>query len=166
VSAARERRSRAFWPAVAVGWVVMAVGARGVLMDAADTVPRRWLVLFLGSAVVHDLVVAPAVILVGWAVARAAPPWARAPVQAGLLTSGAVALFALPFVAGYGRQPANPSALPLDYGRGLAVVLAVVWIACGAWAFKTRRSPRASHHRLEHDGGAGLQGQPSAGGAG
>jgi hypothetical protein len=89
-------------------------------------------------AVAHDLVVAPLVIVAGWAVARAVPASARAPVQAALVASALVALFAFPFVRGYGRVSTNPSILPRDYGSGALAVLAAVW-AAAAVALAMRR---------------------------
>jgi putative copper export protein len=38
-----------------------------------------------------------------------------------------VTFVALPFVLGRGRIADNPSRQPLDYGRGLLVVLAAIW---------------------------------------
>ncbi|CAN5505632.1 glycoside hydrolase family 15 protein [soil metagenome] len=124
---AEETWSRLFWPAVAVGWVMMAIGIRGLFDNAADTLPGRWAVLFLGSALVHDLLFAPLVVLLGLLVARARPAWARPYLQGALICTGALLLFAFPFVRGYGRQSANPSILPLDYAKGLVIALAVVW---------------------------------------
>lgn len=135
------RYPKSFWPAVVVGGAVMAVGVRGLLVNGADTNPRRWLVLFLASALAHDFVVAPVVIGVGVALAKALPAWVRPFAQAALLASGALALFAYPFVRGYGRRPANPSALPLDYARGLLVALGAVWLVAAALALLRRRRP-------------------------
>lgn len=122
------RYPRSFWPTVVVGGAVMAFGVRGLLVNRADTNPLRWLRLFLGSALVHDFVVAPVAIAVGVVLAKVVPARLRPFVQGGLLTSGALVLFAYPFVRGYGRRAQNPSVLPLDYGRGLLVALGAVWL--------------------------------------
>ena len=45
-----------------------------------------------------------------------------------------VSLLALPFVIGAGRMPDNPTVLPLNYGRGLALVLAAIWLGAAGWA--------------------------------
>jgi hypothetical protein len=51
-----------------------------------------------------------------------------------------VTVVALPFIVGAGRIADNPSAFPQHYGRGLALVLAVVWSAAAAWtALNLRR---------------------------
>lgn len=118
------------WPVVVgalVGSLLCAVGVGSLLDNASDTHPPvvvRWVI---GLAVVHDLVLAPVVLVIGLAVRRWAP--GRALVGGALLVSGSVAIVAWPLVRGYGRQAGNPSLLPRDYGRGLAVVLAAVWLA-------------------------------------
>lgn len=118
---------------LALGLPLVAYGVRGVLVDAARTHPAeltRWVV---GGAVVHDLVLVPVVLAVGWAARRAVPARAWPAVRTGLVTSGTLALVAWPFVRGYGRDPANPSLLPRDYAGGLAAALAVVWAGVALW---------------------------------
>ena len=109
-----------------LGTPVIAYGVRGALVDAADTHPvelARWIV---GAAVVNDLVLLPLAGAAAWALRRVIPPAAWPPVRAGALTIAVLTLVAWPFVRGYGRDPANPSLLPRDYGAGLAVAVAVV----------------------------------------
>jgi hypothetical protein len=118
--------AKLFWPGVVVGWSLIAVGLVGIAGEGRD-VPvgafGRWIV---GPALVHDLVVAPAVILIGVVVARLLrPPW-RSIAAAALIVAGPVVLFAWPYVAGWGRSGANASVQPRDYGFGLAVLLAAV----------------------------------------
>ena len=139
-----QRRGLGFWLGLAVGWPVMGFGLAGLLGEAADTHPgdlARW---FLSGAVVHDGLAAPVVCGIGWLLARGVPRAVRAPVAAGLVVSGVVVLYSWPFLRGYGLRPDNPSALPLDYGAGLAVVLASVWVVCGALAVRGWRRPRPS----------------------
>src|SRR5690242_13318392 len=62
----------------------------------------RWL---LGGTLVHDAVLAPACLLVGYAVCRTVPPTARPYVQAGLVISGSVLLVAAPVVSRRGYAP-------------------------------------------------------------
>lgn len=120
---------RIFWGSVVLGGAVMTFGITGLVAEraAADTFAVARLVL--GAAVVHDAVVAPVVFGLGLALSRLVPGWARGPVQSGLFVSAVVSLYAWPFVRGYGRAATNPSALPLRYGLGLAVILATVWSA-------------------------------------
>lgn len=131
-----ERRRFGFWAGLVVGWAAMGFGLAGLLGEAADTRPgdlARW---FLGGAVAHDALVAPVVCGTGWLLARTVPRAVRSPVAGGLVVTGAVVLFAWPFLRGYGLRPDNPSALPLDYAAGLVTVLAAVWMVCGALALR------------------------------
>jgi len=131
-----EATPPASWPArglMVAGWVVMIVGAAGALGRIDHYAgPIRWTALVrwtLGLALLHDLVVAPVACLVALAVGRLLPAPTRGPVTVGLIVSATVAAVAYPAVRGFGRLPDNPSILPGDYGRGLLIVLAVVWAA-------------------------------------
>lgn len=137
------------WVGLAVGVPIMAVGVRGALVDAALTHPAelaRWVV---GAAVVHDLLLAPAVLAAGWSARRVTPAAAWPVVRWGLVTTGVLALLAWPLVRGYGRDPAVPSLLPRDYAGGLVGAVAAVWLAVAvlcAWrrlgtARRSSRSP-------------------------
>ena len=88
----------------------------------------------LGGVVVHDLLLAPLVVVAGVLLVRVVPAAVRDLVQAGLVVSGTVTVLAVPVLLGYGRQADDPSTLPLDYGRGLLVTLAVVWAVLAAVA--------------------------------
>lgn len=110
--------------------VLMMVGAlvMGYAVIGALTEPglKLWgIVLFLAAMVAgHDGVFLPLVIAAGAVIRRAGHL-----VRAAAVVSLAVTVVALPFVLGYGRDPANPSALPLPYGIGLALVLGVIWVS-------------------------------------
>ncbi|MHB8670620.1 MAG: hypothetical protein ACYDAD_08690 [Acidimicrobiales bacterium] len=120
-------RSRLFWPSVVVGWSVMTWALLGLLRQHRDTNPVALGRLFLGLNLVHDLLLAPLVLVAGVFVRRLTPRRARGPVQAALLCTGVLLLVSEPFVRGYGRRRANPSILPNNYGHGLVVVLVGVW---------------------------------------
>ena len=139
-----EPRGRAlFWISAAMGWGVIAFGLRGIFQHSLDTRPADLARFVVGGALLHDLLVAPLVIVAGVVVARAVPRRARAAVQTALVVSGVVALFAYPLVRGYGLAANNPSSLPHDYGRNLLIVLGVVWAAAAvavAVGWRVKRS--------------------------
>jgi hypothetical protein len=129
------RYGRAFWIALPVGTALMAFGAVGLVGDAgfgASSNVAAWLV---GADVAHDFVLAPLACLIGAVVARALPRWARAPVQAALLTTGVLLIVVFPALRGFGRDhvPDNPSVQPLDYTTATLTALAVVWAVAGVW---------------------------------
>ncbi|MEA3217372.1 MAG: hypothetical protein QOJ19_3528 [Acidimicrobiia bacterium] len=127
-----------FWLGVAIGWSLMAFAVRGILQHDIDTRPASLARFVIGSAAVHDLLVAPVVLGVGvlmarWRLGRGRRPWTlgrsrgRAAVQAGLIVTGLVAVYAFPLVRGYARALHNPTSLPRDYSTELAIVVAVIW---------------------------------------
>jgi hypothetical protein len=132
---------------VAAGLSAAGYGLAGAVRDPGDNLGGH---VAFGVAVLigHDFLVLPAAIGIGALVVRYCPAWARAPVQAGLIASTVVAAVALPFVVGAGRSADNPSRLPLDYGRGLAIVLGTVWVVAAAWAL-WRRARRREHRSPE-----------------
>jgi hypothetical protein len=129
------RYGRSFWALLPAGGLFMAWGVVGLLRDAASTVPVSWLRWFLGGLLAHDLLLVPAVLLVGLAL-RHLPPALQPPARAALIVSGTLALMSLPLLLGYGRatQPGNTSLLPGDYPRNLAISSGVVWTAAAVWA--------------------------------
>lgn len=130
------------------GLLLIAIGGR-LLADLPD--PLDVLVWLGGALVLHDGLIAPLVLAAGFAVA-AVP--ARGPVRGALLTAGVLVLVTLPLLLRPGTPP-NPSALPLPYGRNLAVVLAAVAVAAGAVAVvgRWRRSrPRPSGAAAKRSG--------------
>lgn len=141
-----EGYPKSFWVGLVIGWVVIGFGLVGLFANAhaaMGTNPSGWATLLLKANLVHDFVLLPIIFGIGFVVARVVPARVRAPVQAGLICSGTVTLFAYPFVRGYGRNESNPTILPQDYGRGLLIVLAVVWIVVAGLVALRLWKPRA-----------------------
>ena len=130
-----ERPGVLAWTVIVAGWGVMVVAVVGAIGDEALRAPASWVRWLLGVALVHDLVVIPVVVAVGWLVARWVPaPW-RVPLRTGLIVGAVVTLAVWPIARRWGARADNPSILPLPVGRNLAimwVLLAVVVLAAGA----------------------------------
>ena len=109
------------------GAVLIVWGLYGLFTATRHPRPVPWLKFFVGAVAVHDLVVAPAVIVIGVLLARLVTARFRPYVISGLFISGVVLLVGLPLVMGKGLRSDNPSIQPLDYTRGLIITLAVVW---------------------------------------
>jgi hypothetical protein len=110
----------------AAGLALMGVGV-SLLMDVRDL---PGVLLWLGGAVVlHDVVIAPMVLLIGPALVRGG---VRGPVRAALVVAGALTTVALPVLLRPGRR-ANSSVLPLDYPRNWLVALVVVASVTAVW---------------------------------
>jgi hypothetical protein len=134
-----------FWIAAGLGIAIMAFGVRGILTHARGTHPSAFAVWFVGADVVHDVLVAPAVLLVGALLARTLPNRWWPPVRAGVLASALVLAVAWAPLRGYGRTTAagNESVQPLDYSTAVLTVLAVVWCGVALWlGVRWSRRPR------------------------
>jgi hypothetical protein len=129
-----------FWVSAAAGWAVIAVGLRGIFTNSLDTRPANLARFVVAGALLHDLLVAPVVIVLAVALARNVPRRARAAVQAALAVSGIVTLFSYPLVRAYGLATHNPTSLPHNYAANLLVVLGVVWAVAAAVAVRQIRS--------------------------
>ena len=140
---ASGRRGALFWIAAAVGWLIIGYGVRGLLHHHVDTRPANLARFAVGGALVHDLVLAPAVTLLGVAVTRVVPASIRAVVQGAMIVSGMLMLFAWPLVRGYAHVLHNPSSLPHNYTANLAVALAGVWSVAAVLAVLSWRRQRA-----------------------
>ena len=122
------------WLFLLPGLAAVGYGALGLLTAGGRVPLGSWLAWFVGSALVHDLVVAPLWVGLGWLAAKVLPRAARPAVAVGGAVSGVLVVVALPFVLGYGRLPDNSSFLPRDYGVTLLVLVAVVLAASAVWA--------------------------------
>jgi hypothetical protein len=125
---ARSRRATAaFWVCAVVGWTVIALGVRGIFVDRSATRPSDLVRWFGGLLVLHDAVLVPVALGVGWLVGRLIPARASAYVKVGgAMTATVIALW-WPLWRGYGRRESNPTLLRLPYERNLLVALALGW---------------------------------------
>jgi hypothetical protein len=137
------RAGPVFWVSAAAGWAIIGYGLRGLWQHRLDTRPANLAKFAVGGALIHDLILAPLLLAVGVTIARVVPARIRAIVQAALIVSGALVLFAYPLVRGYAHALHNPSSLPHNYTANLAVVLAAVW-AVAAVAIVIRRPTRGT----------------------
>ena len=112
-----------------LGVAIFAFGLFGLLSNATQTLPGDWLAWVVSAVLVHDVIVAPVVIAGGFLLARVVPASARGGLQATLAVCAVVALVSVPVVLAKGRAADNPSLLPHDYGRNLAIVLALIVVA-------------------------------------
>ena len=98
----------------------------GVYRLATEVSPRSlvfvglWLVVAL---VIHDGIVAPAVVGGGWVLRRFVPDRGRRYLQAALIASAMVTVVALPLIYLRGSQPPVKALLLRDYGANLGLIL-------------------------------------------
>ncbi|MDB1088611.1 hypothetical protein PJ985_13645 [Streptomyces sp. ACA25] len=120
-----------------VGILLMGLGAWYLTDGGREVTAALRVVPWLaGVVVLHDLLLAPLVLLAGWALWRL--PAGR-PVRGGLLVAGCVTLITLPALLRPG-PPRDPTALPLDYPRNLTLVLAgIALVTAVLWWREVRR---------------------------
>jgi hypothetical protein len=129
-----------FWSCLAVGSVVMGFGLVSLLSRAGATKPLNFAAFYVGLALVHDLLLAPATIVIATIVRGVSPRVGRGLLFGALVVSAVVVLFSTPLLFRWGAQPDNPSFLPRNYALGLALVLAVVWVVAAVLLLtRTRR---------------------------
>ena len=111
----------------AVGIGLMGYGIVRILTDAKDTKPVSLVKWLIGALLVHDALIAPVVIGVGWLLARYVPPRARRYLQAGLVCGGLVSAVGVLMIWRQGKSGAASLALlQQDYRRNLLILLTIV----------------------------------------
>lgn len=83
-------------------------------------------VWLIGAVVIHDGILSPLVVSVGWAIGRVVPPRARRYVQFGFVAAGLVSVIALPLMYRQGTQPTVKALLVQNYGGGLTLLLGLI----------------------------------------
>ena len=80
----------------------------------------------VGIVVIHDGLLSPLVVGVGWLLARTVPPRGRRYTQAALIICGLITIIAIPLIARQGTQPPAKALLLQSYGANLAILLGLV----------------------------------------
>ena len=125
-------RGVGFWIGLALGLPIMAYGVVGAATNAG-THPIKLATWIVGADLIHDLLVAPVVGLVGWLLVKVARrPW-RAPLRAALITTALIVAIGWVPLRGYGRIADNRSLAPLDYATTILTAVGAVWLACAVW---------------------------------
>ena len=112
-----------------------------------------WLVAAL---IIHDAVIAPSVVGVGWLLRRFLPDRARRYVQMGLIIAAAVTIIAVPMIYRRGSQPPQKTLLIQNYAANLALLLGIIaGVTLAAYAVRVvrdRSRPSSSPARLRGPG--------------
>lgn len=134
--------SRLRAPLWLLGATAIGFGAWGSVFGA-DTDPVKTVLFVVGAALVHDLLLAPAVVAVAWWGRHLMPSRVQPWLGAGLLVSASLLVVAVPVLGRFGARSDDPSLLPKDYPLGLLVALAVVWVVVviGATSSVRRKPP-------------------------
>ncbi len=86
-----------------------------------------FLAVWLGAALlIHDGLLSPAVVGVGWLLRRFVPDRERRPLQHALISGALVTVVAMPLIYLRGSQPAVKALLLRDYGGNLTLLLTLI----------------------------------------
>ncbi|MEP7036541.1 MAG: hypothetical protein ABI934_13215 [Actinomycetota bacterium] len=110
---------------VAAGVLLLLYGGVRLVAEVPEALPG--LVLWMvGIVVIHDGLLSPLVVGVGWLLARTVPPSGRRYLQAALVVGGLITIIAIPLIARRGTQPPAKALLLQNYGANLAILLGLV----------------------------------------
>ena len=110
----------------AVGIVGIAFGVLRILTSWDATKPLQLIKWLIAAVILHDAILAPATVVVSWAVARVVKGRAQAYVLAGLAVAALTTLIALPLLYRHGKSAPGSTLLTRNYGVNLLVLLAVI----------------------------------------
>ena len=106
-----------------------ALAAFGVFRLVTEISSHALLVLavwLIAALILHDAVLAPSVVGVGWLLRRHVPDRARRFVQVALIMSSLVTVIALPMIFLRGSQPAVKALLLRNYGANLILLIGII----------------------------------------
>ena len=119
--------------AAAYGGLLLLDDGFGDLVNVAT-----WLV---AGVVLHDLVLAPLVIVLVVMTSRLLPNAWRAPAAAALVVLGSVTLLAIPVLGRFGARTDNPTLLDRSYWAGWALIAGLTLVATAVTILvRTRRA--------------------------
>ncbi len=123
---------------VLIGALGVAGAAYGawLLLDQDYLVVAVWLAV---GVVLHDFVLVPLTLAVGWLAVRVVPAGWRSPLAVGLLVLGSLTLMAVPVLGGWGANADNATILDRHYVTGWLEVATLVLAGVVAGAVLSRR---------------------------
>jgi hypothetical protein len=120
----------------------------GVFRLVSEIPPGSLILLgtwLLAALILHDAVVAPTTVAVGWVLRRTTPDRERGYLQSALIMIALVTLVATPMIVLRGSQPPTKALLLRDYAANLALLIGAI-TAVSALRYATRlvRDQRAA----------------------
>ena len=126
----------------------IALGAFGVLRLATEIPLHNLLILsvwLVAALIIHDAVMEPSVVGVGWLLRRHVPDRGRRYVQIALIMIVLVAVIAIPMIFLRGSQPAEKALLLRNYGTNLIMMIGfIAVISLILYAVRVARDRRST----------------------
>jgi hypothetical protein len=95
--------------------------------------------------IIHDMVIAPSVVGLGWTLRRGVPDRERRYLQVALIMIAVVTVIALPMIVLRGSQPPVKALLLRDYAANLALLIGLIaGVTAAGYAVRVARD---SYHR-------------------
>lgn len=131
---------------LAIAGIALGLFGVGRLVTQIPPDSLKWLAIWLILAVViHDGVLSPLVVTVGWFLRRRVPARARRYLQTGLIMGAVVTVIAMPMIYLRGSQPVSKAILDQNYGGHLALLLGLIAVgSLVAYAIRVARDRDAS----------------------
>lgn len=130
----------------AVGILGISYGVFRVLGNPGTSQPPKLATWLIGAILLHDFVLAPAVLSAGWVLHHTVRPRARRYLQGALVSGALVSAIGLPLIYRRGTGLPGKTLLERDYGASLTlifgVIAAVVALAYVARVGRDRQSQR------------------------
>ena len=133
------------------GLLVLFYGAWHLVTELPGNL-RDLAVWMVAVVVIHDGVVSPLVVALGWIMAATIPPRGRRYVQSALITGALFTIIAIPLIHRKGTQPVSKALLVQNYAGHLAILLGLVaaanLIAYAVSVARDRRTPTGPEPEL------------------
>jgi hypothetical protein len=129
------------------GLLLLAFGVFRLLTEIPTGSLIKLGIWLLAALIIHDLLISPAVVGVGWTLRRKIPDRGRRYLQAALIIIAMVTVIALPMIALRGSQPPVKALLLRDYATNLALLIGLIAaLTAVAYAVRVRRDrhPRST----------------------
>lgn len=128
----------------AIGVLGIGYGAYRLLGNPAASQPPKLAKWLIAGVLLHDFVLAPVVLSVGWLLTRTIRPRARRYVQGALVSCALVSAFAATLIYRRGTGLPGKALLERNYGASLTFVLVVMaGVVATAYAVRVGRDRRA-----------------------
>ena len=114
-----------------LGAALIVFGAFRILQNSDRTNPMglaRWLI---GAVVIHDGIVVPSTMVIGFAITHLFRPRLRRYVQGALVAAALVTVIAIPLIDRRGSQPAVKALERQNYGLHLGILVAILFAVAG-----------------------------------
>lgn len=143
---ARSKRSDLFLRVGlgAVGVLGIGYGALRILGNPKVSQPLHLAKWLIGAVILHDFILTPVVVGVGFLLTRAVRPRARRYLQGALVSGALVTAIAIPLIYRRGTGLPGKTLVQQNYGAHLALLLALIAaVTAAAYGVRVARDRRA-----------------------